>query len=220
VEEVVLLTVDERTGRLRSTREFATTYALVGALFFDLALARKIDTDTESVQVIDTTPTGNTTLDRVLAHMAQRSELTTVKEWIEEIYRREDDLEGEVLRSLIARGVLRHEKSKRLWIIDVERFPMVDNKPQQHTKVRLARAILSDEIPPARHIMLVSIAEACGLLGYVLTDDQRAARRNRIQMLCNLETISRKVTDAIHALETKSPQAMTNVPHSPRLPGS
>jgi Golgi phosphoprotein 3 len=211
LEEVVLLTVDERTGSLRSTREFATTYALVGAVFFDLALARKIDTDTESVQIIDATPTGDATLDRVLAHMVQHPGLKTVKEWIEEIYHRKDDLGGEALNSLIARGVLRQEKSKRLWIIDVQRFPMVDNRPQQHTKVRLAQAILSDEIPPARHIMLVSIAEACGLLGYVLTEDALAARRNRIQMLCNLETISRKVIDAILALESKSPHAMTRV---------
>ena len=217
---MVLLTIDERTGRLRSAREFATTYALVGAVFFDLALARKIDTDTESVQIIGTTPTGNATLDRVLAHMAQRSDLKTVKEWIEEIHHSKDDLEGEALRSLIARGVLRHEKSKLLWIIDLERFPMVDNRPQQHTKTRLAQAILSDEIPPARHIMLVSIAEACGLLGYVLTQDAIAARRKRIQMLCDVETISRKVIDAIHALEAKSSQPMTNGPHSPRPPGS
>ena len=220
MQEVVLLTVDERTGRLRSTREFATKYALVGAIFFDLALARKIDTDTESVQIIDTTPTGNVTLDRVLAHMAQRSDLKTVKEWIEEIYHCQDDLEGEVLRSLIACGVLRHEKSKLLWIIDLERFPMVENRPQQHTKTRLAQAILSDEIPPARHIMLVSIAQACGLLGYVLTQDALEARRKRIQTLCEVETISRKVTDAIHALETRSRQPMTNGPDSPGPPGS
>src|SRR5262249_46482119 len=44
LEEVVLLAVDERTGNLRATREFGTAYALVGAVFFDLALARKIDT--------------------------------------------------------------------------------------------------------------------------------------------------------------------------------
>ena len=55
LEEVVLLAVDEKSGGLRSTREFGTAYALVGAVFFDLALARKIDTDTEDVQIIDTT---------------------------------------------------------------------------------------------------------------------------------------------------------------------
>ncbi|MFI5105966.1 MAG: aspartate kinase, partial [Terriglobales bacterium] len=43
----------------------------------------------------------------------------------------------------------------------------------------------------------VSLAEPCGLLGCVVDEAQREARSARIQMLCNLETISRKVTDAI-----------------------
>jgi len=211
LEEVVLLAVDERNGGLRSTREFSTAYALVGAVFFDLALARKIDTGTEEIQIIDTTPTGNATLDRVLAHMAGRTDLKTVSAWIEEIFQKRDDLEGEALESLIARGILRHEKSKLLWIIDVERFPLINNKPQQHVKLRLAQAILSDDIPETRDIMLVSIAEPCGLLEYVLSESTIALRRQRVQTLCNLETISRKVTDAIVSLESTLRQAMTKV---------
>jgi hypothetical protein len=133
--------------------------------------------------------------------MAQRGDLTSVQQWIDEIFRRRDDLEGEALASLIRRGILRHEKSKRLWIIDVERFPMVDNRPQQDVRLRLADTVLSDTIPDTRDIMLVSIAEPCGLLGYVLTHAQLSARRARIQMLCNLETISRKVAGAIAGLD-------------------
>ncbi len=211
LEEVVLLAVDERTGNLRSTREFGTAYALVGAVFFDLALARKIDTDTETIHIIDTTPTGNATLDRVLAEMAKRPDLTTVRQWIEEIFLHRRDLEGEALLSLIASGVLRHEKSKLLWIIDVERFPLVNDKPQQHVKTRLAHAILSDEIPDTRDIMLVSIAEPCGLLPYVLSDHQVENRRERIRMLSNLETISRKVTAAILGLDSTMRSAMSKV---------
>ncbi len=211
LEEVVLLAVDERTGNLRSTREFGTAYALVGAVFFDLALARKIDTDTEIIHIIDTTPTGNATLDRVLAEMAKRPDLTTVRQWIEEIFLHRRDLEGEALLSLIASGVLRHEKSKLLWIIDVERFPLVNDKPQQHVKTRLAHAILSDEIPDTRDIMLVSIAEPCGLLPYVLSDHQVENRRERIRMLSNLETISRKVTAAILGLDSTMRSAMSKV---------
>jgi len=211
LEEVVLLAVDEKTGSLRSTREFATAYALVGAVFFDLALSHRIDTDLEFVHIIDRAPTGNSTLDAVLAHMATHPDLTTVREWLEEIFQKRDDLEGEALHSLIERGVLRHEKSKLLWIIDVERFPLVDDKPQQDVRVRLAGAILSDEIPATRDIMLVSIAEPCGLLGYVLSESALAARVKRIQMLCNLETISRTVRSAILDLESSLRQAMTKV---------
>jgi hypothetical protein len=201
LEEVVLLAVDENSGGLRSTRPSATGYALVGAVFFDLALARKIDTDTEAIQILDRSTTGSPTLDHVLAAMAQRGEMTSVRQWIEEISYRRVDLEGEALDSLIRQGILRHEKSKRMWIIDVERFPMLDSRPQQDVRLRLAEAILSDSIPDTRDIMLVSIAEPCGLLGYVLASEQLASRRERIQMLCNLETISRKVAVAIHDLE-------------------
>jgi hypothetical protein len=137
----------------------------------------------------------------VLAHVAKKPGLTTVRAWIEEIFQRRDDLEGHALAALMERGLLRHEKTKRLWIIDVDRFPMIDNEPQQHVKVRLAQAILTDWIPDTRDIMLVSIAEPCGLLGYVLNDAQLQSRQERIRMLCNLETISRKVTDAIAGLD-------------------
>jgi len=201
LEEIVLLAVDEQTGHLRSTREFGTAYALVGAVFFDLALARKIDTDTEAIHIVDRTPTGNDTLDRVLAGMERKPQLTTVREWIEEIFLRRDDLEGEALGSLIAQGILCHEKTKRLWIIDVERFPIVNNRPQRYVKSRLAQAILTDDIPDTRDIILVSIAEQCGLLEYVLSDTQLKSRYQRIQMLCNLETISRQVSDAIAGLD-------------------
>jgi hypothetical protein len=133
--------------------------------------------------------------------MAKRPERKTVKDWIEEIFLRRDDLEGEALESLIRQAILRHEKSKLLWIIDVERFPLVDNKQQQHVKLRLAQAILTDEIPATHDIMLVSIAEPCGLLHYVLSENELAGRRTRIQTLCSMETISRKVADAIINLE-------------------
>jgi len=211
LEEVVLLAVDEKTGQLRSTREFGTAYALVGAVFFDLALAKKIATNTETIHIVDTGSTGNATLDRVLANMAKRPDLTTVRAWIEELFLQRDDLEGEALASLIKQGILRHEVSKLLWIIDVERFPMVNNQHQQLAKLRLARAIVTDEIPDTRDIMLVSIADQCGLLPYVLSASELSNRRDRIQMLSNLETISRKVTDAILNLDATVRHAMTKV---------
>jgi hypothetical protein len=93
----------------------------------------------------------------------------------------------------------------------VERFPLVNDKPQQDVRVRLANAILTDAIPETRDIMLVSIAEPCGLLGYVLSENALALRKPRIQMLCNLETISRTVTAAILGLESALRQAMTKV---------
>lgn len=211
LEEVVLLAVDDKSGELTSARECWTEYALAAAVLFDLALAGKIDTDTEEITIVDRGPTGTALLDQVLAAMAAQPELTTVQQWIEELGRRRDDLEGEALRSLAERGVLRHEKTKRLWIIDVERFPLVDLGEQKFVKRRLERAVLSDEIPAARDIMLVSLVEACGLLGQVFSEKALALRKQRIETLCNLETISRKVAAAIRSLESFRHHVMIKV---------
>jgi hypothetical protein len=133
--------------------------------------------------------------------MAARPNLTSVRDWVEQLFRRRDDLEGDALASLVRQGILRHEKSKRLWIIDVERFPMADNRLHRQVKKRVADAVLTDTIPGTRDIMLVSIADAFGLLGCVLTAQQVASRQSRIRMLCGLETISRKVIAALSDLD-------------------
>jgi golgi phosphoprotein 3 len=201
LEEFVLLAVDERTGQLESRHELGTGYALIGAVFFDLALTRKIDTDTEEIQILDSNASGNLIWDRVIAEMRERPDVKTVRDWIEAMFRRNDDLEGEALASLVEQGILQHERTKRLWIIDVERFPLVDGRAQKGVKERLAQAILGDGIPDTRDIMLVSLAEPCGLLRCVLTEQELEARRERIELLSNLETISRKVVAAITELD-------------------
>jgi len=201
LEEVVLLALDEQTGKLQSTQGFNTGYALAGAVFFDLALAKKIDTGVDTVQLLDSTPTGNAALDFCLAEMTKRPEKTTVRAWIEDLMGYQEFIEDSALKSLMARGILRHETAKRLWIIDVERFPVVDNKPLQHVKLRLVEAILSDTIPETRDIMLVSVAEASGLLGVVLSQHELDGRQERVQLLCGLETISRVVFEAIRELD-------------------
>ena len=78
---------------------------------------------------------------------------------------------------------------------------MVDDKPGHHVKLRLAQTILSDEIPIPEDIMLVSVAEASGLLGVVLSQQELDGRQERIRALCSLETISRAVFAAIRELD-------------------
>jgi Golgi phosphoprotein 3 len=211
LEEIVLLTVDERTGKLRSPDRFGTAYALGGALFFDLALAGKIDTGTSEIEIVDGSPTGHAAMDYFLAEMAKQPELNTVRAWIQEAFGYRDYLEEFALGSLVARGVLRHEQSRRLWIIDVTRFPIVDNQQAQHVRHRLAEAILTDEIPEPRDIMLVSVADASGLLGYVLPAADLERRRERIRLLANLETIGREAAEAIRFLERNIRTAAPNI---------
>jgi golgi phosphoprotein 3 len=211
LEEIVLLAIDEQTGNLRSCRECSTAYALVGAAFFDLALARRIDTDTDDVHVVDSSATGNGALDGILAEVAGRPDVRSVCDWIELIFLRRQDLEGEALHSLVSKGILRHERSKRLWVIDVERFPLAQGGQHRDVRARLAEAILGDAIPDTRDIMLAALAQQCGLLEFVLSNADLRRRRERIGRLCGVETVSRKVNQAIGNLDASMRRAAARV---------
>src|SRR5438067_1793547 len=118
LEEVVLLTIDPRTGKLR-TGNFGVRYALAGAILFDLALAGRIDTDVDSIMLVDGAPTGNPVQDGVLARLASGAVPPSVRDSVEQLFRERPDLEGEVLAQLVERGLIRHETGKLLWVIDV-----------------------------------------------------------------------------------------------------
>lgn len=200
LEEVVLLTIDPHSGQLRGDQQYSVPYALSGAVLFDLALAGRIDTDTDAITVLSAEPTGNSLQDELLAELASGAAPVGVRGWVEHTFREHKELEERALGLLIEHGVIRLETTKRLWIIDVHRFPLVDGKPQEQVKARLERAILDDAIPPTRDIMLVSLADSCGLLTRVMTEEQRDARASRIEALANIETIARNVSSAIAGL--------------------
>jgi hypothetical protein len=210
LEEIVLLTIDPATGRLRGDQDYSVPYALAGAALFDLALAGRIDTDEESITVLNPAPTGNALQDELLAGLVAEQAPLSVRGWVEQTFRTRHDLEDRALQQLIDHGIIRHETTRRLWVIDIHRFPLVDGKPQEHVRERLAYAVLTEAIPSARDMMLVSLADATGLLSRVITDEQREARAARIETLSNFETIARIVSSAIAGLYADMARGMSS----------
>ena len=64
-EEIVLLSLDDETGRPVGRAGMAPDLALAGALLMELALAGKVDTDRDRLFVVETTPTGDAVRDGI-----------------------------------------------------------------------------------------------------------------------------------------------------------
>lgn len=69
-EEVLLLMLKDDTGYVVPIPEWRMACALAGSVLMDLALASKIDTDLETLTIVDSTPTGDGLLDPTLAEVA------------------------------------------------------------------------------------------------------------------------------------------------------
>lgn len=207
VEEIVLLQLDER-GRLVELPLSAADIVLAGAALMELALQNRIDTDVQRLIVVDSQPIGDDILDDALAALGQPGGDAigspdsarvgvTISAAIERIALNARQYREKALRRLVGKGVLREEEGRFLWVFHTRRYPVVDNTEQREVRARLRQLILTDEIPDPRDVVLLCLIEACGLLGLVLTTDEIASRRERIELLSRMDLIGQAVTKAV-----------------------
>ena len=125
-EEIVLLALDDKSGAQLQLPVTALGYGLAGAVLADLAVAGKIDTDPERVTVLDPSPTGDPLLDPWLALISAETTARSVAYWLSVLSDRRKEIEQPALDRLMARGILRREDKKILWVIGLRRYPTVD----------------------------------------------------------------------------------------------
>ena len=196
VEEIVLLQLDER-GRLIELPLSAADVVLAGAALMELALRNKVDTDINRFFVVDREPTGDEILDDALGALAAAGSDATTSAAIERITLNAHNYRDVALKRLVEKGVLREEEGRFLWVFHTRRYPVIDDTEQREVRARLRQLILTDEIPDPRDVVLLCLIDACGLLGLVLSLDEIAVRRQRIEQLTRLDLIGQAMTKAV-----------------------
>ena len=209
-EEVVLLALDDATGDFRDLPPGGRGVALGGAMLMDLALADRIDSDLKRLFAVSLEPTGDEVLDGVLAEIARKDGAEATGEeapdwgtflWVEELARRVDAYRDRLLDRLVARGVLRMEDTRVLWVFGSRAYPPATGIEGEEVRARLREAIFGDEIPEARDILLIGLANATGVLGFVLDAHELIEASDRIAQITALEEISRSVTRAVYEVQ-------------------
>ncbi len=200
VEEILLLALDDETGALRPMPVMGLDYALAGALLADLAMANRIDTDPNQLVVIDHAPTGDPLLDRALGTISTGPAGQPVSHWLGVFASERASLERAALERLVARGILRQEEKKFLWVFGLRRYPTVDNHERTEVRTRLSALILGDELPDPRDAVLISLLTACHLLARIFDEPRYHARAERVANLARMDLVGREVAAAIDTL--------------------
>ena len=223
-EEILLLLLDDENGAFVPVSESVVGCALAGAVLMDLAFANKIDTDPAQLVVIDTAPTGNPMLDRVLARIADRARTETgagdaeagakdTKAWIETLLVDESPvIRQSALDCLVERGILERREEKFLWVFRSRRYPTIDGRAEREVKLRVTGVLLSDEIPAPRDVALICLVDACGILRLILAAREVERTAPRIAQLRKMDLIGREVAGAIADIEHSMAVAMARFP--------
>ncbi len=200
VEEITLLLLHDDDGRFARVPSWSLSYALAGGVLMDLAMENRIDTDLEHLILVDATPTGDSLLDPTLAEVAA-GEKHDARYWVEQTAERSDVIQEEALTRLIALGILERQEDRFLWVFRSRRYPMIDGQAEREVKLRIMSVLFSDEIPDPRDVVIICLADACGIFKELLSKRELEQAAPRIEQVRKLDLIGQAMTQAIHDIE-------------------
>ena len=205
-DELLLLLIDDKRGDLIPIPEWSLACALAGALLMDLALEGRIDTDPDSLSLLDATPLDDDLLDPVLAEIAQAGATRDARFWVERIAGKADEIREQALSRLAAHGILEVEETGGIAFLPgvshARRYPSMDREAQEDVQLRIMRILFSDDIPDPRDAMIISLAEACGVFERLLSPAEISEEvRERIALLSRMDLIGRILAEAIRQSE-------------------
>ena len=202
-EELVLLLLDKDTGLLSPVPERSLWCALAGAVLMDLALENRIDTDLDTLLLVDPNPVGDDLLDPYLKRISQSADSRDTAYWIDCLAKPAyaDQIYQDTLGCLIKRGIVEREGEGMLSVanrvVRSRRYPHLDGEAGREVELRIMSALFSEEIPSPRDVMLIALVDACGIFERLLSPGEMVEVRDRLKLIGKMDLIARTVFAAI-----------------------
>jgi Golgi phosphoprotein 3 len=201
-EEILLLALDADEAGGRALPVHGLNTALAGAVLMDLALLHRVDTDLESLAVVDEEPTGDPVLDDVLRQLAETSGAGTTAGWVDHLARDSDVLQARLLDRLVERGAIERSGGRMWRSLGRRRFKVIDGRAARDIKRRIAALLLSDAIPDPKDVALIALADACAILDRLFEPRQAKALQPRIAQLATMDLIGQAMARTLRDLQT------------------
>jgi hypothetical protein len=199
-EELFLLALNDDKGTVQNSAAWVLPYGIAGAMLADLVLHGKVATAGQKrVAVLDSAATGDAVLDAALAEIVASKRPRKATAWVEALSRKR--FWRGVPESLVARGVLREEEKRWLWVIPYAAYPQQDASAKYWIKQALRAVVLAGQEPDPRQLALLSLVQVCRMVPLLLTKDERKPAAQRIETLVADEPIGPAVARAIAEVE-------------------
>ena len=200
LDEFVLTLLNEESGYFRQVPGWDLNCAVIGAVLGELSLLSRIDTDMDSLILLDRTETGDPALDPILEKIAAEPVQRNAQYWIERLAPRAESIIDLTLDRLVDLKILQHH--------DGDFCSLARGGCQKDTyarsgegtavdfvKTRLGRAIFANEIPDPRDIIIICLINTCDVLRFIFDLDEESERR--VEFIGKMDLIGRSIAAAV-----------------------
>ena len=199
-EELILMLLNEENGYFHQVPGWNLNCVIIGGVLAELSLIGRIDTDLESLFLIDNTATGNPILDPALEAIASESGHHSTQYWIERLAPLADTVIEHTLDRLVDLNILQHYEGD-FWTLSRATLrgetgnPISDFSAADFVRNRITTAIFSNEIPDPRDVILICLINTCDVFRFIFP--LVAEDEERIAFICNLDVIGRSLAQAV-----------------------
>ena len=113
---------------------------------------------------------------------------------------RGDDIRDKTLARLTAQGILEVEEEGFFSFLPsvsrTRRYP-ADQAMREDVQLRIMRALFSSDVPDPNDVVIVGLAEACGVFERLLPPAEYKVAQERIALLGRMDLLGRAVTEVI-----------------------
>ena len=199
-EELIIMLLNEQTGYFHQVPGWELNCAVVGAVLAELSIRSRIDTDMDSLILVDGTETGNPVLDSILEQIADESQPRTAQYWIERLAVQAESIIDSTLERLVNLKILKYYDGDFWMLIPTKFYVDLDGNAEERNvgqliKARISEVIFTDSIPGPRDAIVVSLVDTCDVFRFIYELDERA--ENRIKFICKVDLIGRSIANAV-----------------------
>ena len=199
-EELIIMLLNEQTGYFHQVPGWELNCAVVGAVLAELSIRSRIDTDMDSLILVDSTETDNPVLDSILKQIADESQPRTAQYWIERLAVQAESIIDTTLERLVNLKILKHYDGDFWTLIPTKWYVDLDGNTEERNvgqliKARIREVIFTDSIPGPRDAIVVSLVNTCDVFRFIYELDERA--ENRIKFVCKVDLIGRSIATAV-----------------------
>ena len=199
-DELVLMLLNEESGYFYQVPGWHLNCAVMGAVLAELSLISRIDTDMDSLFLVDQTETGNPILDPILKEIADEPGQRNAQYWIERLAPRADSIIDATLDRLVELNILEHHEgefwtlSRTAWQSEILGSP-AEGTAAQFVRTRIGKAIFNDDIPDPRDVIIICLVNTCDVFRFMFQLEDRD--EERIRFICSMDLIGRAIAAAV-----------------------
>ena len=200
-EELILMLLSEENGYFYQVPGWDLNCAVAGAVLAELSLMGRIDTDVESLFLVDRTPTESPILDPILKQIADEPAQRNAQYWIERLAPQSESIIDLTLDRLVDLNILEHHDGE-FWTLsrtirqsELSGGPPEDDTAAQFVRTRISRVIFNNEIPDPRDVIIICLINTCDVFRFMFQLDDGI--EERIQAICRMDLIGRSIADAV-----------------------